>query len=211
MPVQDQNVPLQDRTLGDVLSQVVRDAVHESLRQTLRDELRDELRAELSHAAAKQRRKAALYATSGALTLYAGAAAALTVGLALALGLPNWAAALIVTVLLAGAAVLTRNAARPSPKGSRATAPPVPAGDPAATHGTPAAPPVPAAPMPAATAATAAAPAMPATPAAPVTPAAPAAPATPPAAAPTGGIAGFPSVPSDGAPQQPDSSGTRTR
>ncbi|WP_369214712.1 phage holin family protein [Streptomyces flavofungini] len=80
--------------------------------RVLTDELvrtvREELRAELREQTRKQRRKATLYAASGAAALYAGAAVALAVGLAIGTGLPGWAAALIVAVLLGLAAVLLR-------------------------------------------------------------------------------------------------------
>ncbi|WP_344395698.1 phage holin family protein [Streptomyces vastus] len=87
-----------DKNLVDELAQVARDAV--------RDELREQTR--------KQRRAAALYAASGAVALYAGAALALTLGLLLALGLPDWAAALITAAVLGVVAYLLRGAARPS-------------------------------------------------------------------------------------------------
>ncbi|MFD0318286.1 phage holin family protein [Streptomyces flavalbus] len=87
-----------DKHLVDELAQVAR--------ETVRDELHRQAR--------EQRRKAALYAASGAVALYAGAALALTVGLALAAGLPDWSAALITAVLLAAIAYLLRGAARPS-------------------------------------------------------------------------------------------------
>ncbi|MFE0833324.1 phage holin family protein, partial [Streptomyces sp. NPDC058825] len=86
-----------DKHLVDELAQVAR--------ETVRDELREQTR--------KQRRKATLYAASGAAALYAGAALALTVGLALAVGLPDWAAALITAALLGVVAYLLRGAARP--------------------------------------------------------------------------------------------------
>ncbi|MDX3451352.1 phage holin family protein [Streptomyces sp. ME02-8801-2C] len=88
-----------DKHLVDELAQVAREAV--------RDELRDQTR--------KQRRTAALYATSGAVALYAGAALALTLGLALAEGLPDWAAALITAAILGALAYALRNMARPGP------------------------------------------------------------------------------------------------
>lgn len=87
-----------DKSLVDELTRAAREAV--------RDELREQTRG--------QRRKAALYAGAGAFGLYAGAALALAFGLALALGLPDWAAALITAVVLGGVAYLMRNAARPS-------------------------------------------------------------------------------------------------
>ncbi len=86
-----------DKHLVDELAQVAR--------ETVRDELREQTR--------KQRRKATLYAASGAAALYAGAALALTVGLALAVALPDWAAALITAVLLGVVAHLLRRAAKP--------------------------------------------------------------------------------------------------
>ncbi|MER5219425.1 phage holin family protein [Streptomyces flaveus] len=94
-----------DKNLVDELAQVARDAV--------RDELREQTR--------KQRRAAALYAASGAVALYAGAALALALGLLLALGLPNWAAALITAVVLGAVAYVLRGAARPSASQSSAS------------------------------------------------------------------------------------------
>lgn len=87
-----------DKHLVDELTRVAREAV--------RDELREQAR--------KQRRTAALYGASGAMALYAGAAVALAVGLALAIGLPGWAAALITAAVLGIAAYALREAARPS-------------------------------------------------------------------------------------------------
>ncbi|GCB44555.1 phage holin family protein [Streptomyces sp. NL15-2K] len=87
-----------DKHLVDELAQVAR--------ETVRDELREQTR--------RQRRTAMLYAASGAVALYAGAALALTVGLALAAGLPDWAAALITAVILGVVAYVLRGAARPS-------------------------------------------------------------------------------------------------
>ncbi|WP_328708057.1 phage holin family protein, partial [Streptomyces mesophilus] len=81
----------------------------------MREELHAELRDELRKQTLKQRRTASLYAASGAVALYAGAACALALGLVFAIGLPDWAAALIMAVLLAGAAYALRNAARPHP------------------------------------------------------------------------------------------------
>jgi len=86
-----------DKHLVDELAQVAR--------ETVRDELREQTR--------KQRRTAMLYAASGAVALYAGAALALTVGLALAIGLPDWAAALITAAILGVVAHVLRGAARP--------------------------------------------------------------------------------------------------
>ncbi|MEU7427718.1 phage holin family protein [Streptomyces sp. NPDC040750] len=86
-----------DKHLVEELAQVAR--------ETVRDELREQSR--------KQRRTAMLYAASGAAALYAGGAVALAVGLALAIGLPGWAAALITAALLGVAAYLLRGAAHP--------------------------------------------------------------------------------------------------
>ncbi|MEV0636613.1 phage holin family protein [Streptomyces sp. NPDC050619] len=87
-----------DKHLVDELAQVAR--------ETVRDELREQTR--------RRRRTAMLYAASGAVALYAGAALALTVGLALAVGLPDWAAALITAAILGVLAYVLRGAARPS-------------------------------------------------------------------------------------------------
>jgi hypothetical protein len=87
-----------DKHLVDELAQVAR--------ETVRDELREQTR--------RQRRTAMLYAASGAVALYAGAALALTLGLALAAGLPDWAAALITAAILGVVAYALRGAARPS-------------------------------------------------------------------------------------------------
>lgn len=84
-----------DRHLVEELAQVAR--------ETVRDELREQSR--------KQRRTAMLYAASGAAALYAGGAVALAAGLALASGLPGWAAALITAALLGVAAYFLRRAA----------------------------------------------------------------------------------------------------
>ncbi|MEV5370774.1 phage holin family protein [Streptomyces albogriseolus] len=75
---------------------------------------RESVRAELREQTRGQRRKAALYAGSGAAALYAGAAVALAVGLTLDLVLPGWAAALITAVLLTTVAFALRTAARPA-------------------------------------------------------------------------------------------------
>ncbi|QCX80036.1 hypothetical protein C9F11_32250 [Streptomyces sp. YIM 121038] len=98
-----------ETALSDALAQVV----HEAVRASLREAVRTELPSQLADAAREQRRRASLYAAAGVAALYAGAAAALTLGLAVAVGLPGWAAGLIVTVLLAAVAVVLRNAARP--------------------------------------------------------------------------------------------------
>ncbi|MFD9390768.1 phage holin family protein [Streptomyces sp. NPDC060000] len=94
-----------DRHLVDELAQVAR--------ETIREELREQTR--------KQRRTAMLYAASGAVALYAGAAVALAVGLALDIGLPGWAAALITAAILAAVAYLLRGAAKPHASSSRPT------------------------------------------------------------------------------------------
>ncbi|MGW0911334.1 phage holin family protein [Streptomyces sp. NPDC002784] len=86
-----------DRHLVDELAQVAR--------ETIREEVREQTR--------RQRRTAMLYAASGTVALYAGAALALAAGLALALVLPDWAAALITAALLAVVAYVLRGAARP--------------------------------------------------------------------------------------------------
>ncbi|MFI7500020.1 phage holin family protein [Streptomyces sp. NPDC049687] len=91
-----------DKHLVDELAQVAR--------ETIRDELREQTR--------KQRRKATLYAASGAVALYAGAAVALAVGLALDIGLPGWAAALITAAILGVVAYALRGAARPHTTGT---------------------------------------------------------------------------------------------
>ncbi|OIJ67870.1 phage holin family protein [Streptomyces mangrovisoli] len=88
-----------DKDLVEELAQVTR--------ETVREELREQTR--------KQRRTAVLYAASGAVALYAGAAVALAVGLTLAIVLPGWAAALITAAVLAAAAYALRGAARPHP------------------------------------------------------------------------------------------------
>ncbi|GHG87350.1 phage holin family protein [Streptomyces lanatus] len=90
-----------DKQLVDELAQVAR--------ETVRDELR------------RQRRRAVLYAGSGALALYAGAALALALGLGLAVGLPDWAAALITAVILGAVAYLLRGAARPTTDAAETT------------------------------------------------------------------------------------------
>ena len=102
-----------DKHLVDELAQVAR--------ETVRDELCEQTR--------RQRRKAALYAASGALALYAGAALALAVGLALALGLPDWAAALITAVILGALAYVLRGMARPSRPGPDPVSGTAPGGD----------------------------------------------------------------------------------
>ncbi|MET7655141.1 phage holin family protein [Streptomyces sp. NPDC005486] len=102
-----------DKHLVDELAQVAR--------ETIREELREQTR--------KQRRTAMLYAASGAVALYAGAAVALAVGLALDIGLPDWAAALITAAVLGAVAYLLRNAAKP-----HASSRPTPVGE-AETHG----------------------------------------------------------------------------
>ncbi|MFD3581144.1 phage holin family protein [Streptomyces sp. NPDC058683] len=86
-----------DKDLVDELAQVAR--------ETVRDELREQGR--------KRRRAALLYGASGAVALYAGAAVAAAVGLALAIVLPGWAAALLTAVILGAVAGLLREAGRP--------------------------------------------------------------------------------------------------
>ncbi|MFG3018932.1 phage holin family protein [Streptomyces sp. NPDC048254] len=87
-----------DKDLVDELAQVAR--------ETVRDELREQGR--------KRRRAALLYGASGAVACYAGAAVAAAVGLALAIVLPGWAAALVTAVILGAVAGLLREAGRPS-------------------------------------------------------------------------------------------------
>ncbi|MBC9728676.1 phage holin family protein [Streptomyces sp. TRM68367] len=87
-----------DRHLVDELAQVAR--------ETVRDELRRQTR--------RQRRTAVLYAASGTVALYAGAALALALGLAFAVVVPDWAAALITGAILGVVAYVLRGAARPS-------------------------------------------------------------------------------------------------
>ncbi|MGW7239473.1 phage holin family protein [Streptomyces sp. NPDC054804] len=87
-----------DKDLVDELAQVAR--------ETVRDELRQQGR--------KRRRAALLYGASGAVALYAGAAVASAVGLALAIVLPGWAAALVTAGILGVVAYLLREAGRPS-------------------------------------------------------------------------------------------------
>ncbi|MDO0924906.1 phage holin family protein [Streptomyces sp. TG1A-8] len=86
-----------DKHLVEELAQVAR--------ETVREELREQTR--------KQRRTAMLYASSGAVALYAGAALALALGLGLAAGLPDWAAALVTAAVLGVLAYVLRGAARP--------------------------------------------------------------------------------------------------
>ncbi|MBO1331109.1 phage holin family protein [Streptomyces sp. VRA16 Mangrove soil] len=101
----------------------------ERLDQRLTDEVtravRDAVREEMRGAVHKRRRTAALYAGSALSALYAGAAAAVALGLVLALAMPSWGAALIVAALLAVAAYVLREAAKP--QGPRLPqAPPMP-------------------------------------------------------------------------------------
>ncbi|MFE5683848.1 phage holin family protein [Streptomyces sp. NPDC056512] len=93
----------------------------EQVERTVRATLREELRSELRAASAKQRRRAILYAASGAAALYCGAALALAIGLVL--GLPGWGAALVTAVLLAAAAVFLRGAAQPRADAKRPSSP----------------------------------------------------------------------------------------
>ncbi|MFB8182284.1 hypothetical protein ACFC8N_41090 [Streptomyces sp. NPDC055966] len=71
-------------------------------RETVRDALREQTR--------KQRHSAVLYAASGAAALYAGGPVALAVGLALAIDLPGWTAALISGAVMGVTAYLRRGA-----------------------------------------------------------------------------------------------------
>ncbi|MEU9101481.1 phage holin family protein [Streptomyces sp. NPDC048361] len=111
--------------LPEQLSQVVRDAI--------RDELREQTR--------NQRHAARMYAGAGAAGLYGGAALTAFLLLVLGLALPYWLAALIVAVLLLGAAVLLSRSAR----GSRGAPPDRPASlmEPGVPPGAPVVPPVP--------------------------------------------------------------------
>ncbi|WP_234537554.1 phage holin family protein [Streptomyces sp. R39] len=86
-----------DKDLVDELAQVAR--------ETVREELREQGR--------KRRRAAMLYGASGAVALYAGAAVALAMGLAWAILLPAWAAALVTAVILGAVAYGLREAGRP--------------------------------------------------------------------------------------------------
>ncbi|MGR8007258.1 phage holin family protein [Streptomyces hypolithicus] len=109
----------------------------EQIAQVVRDTLKDELRAQT----AKQRRPARLYAGASAAALYAGAAFTAFLVLVLHLALPAWAAALVAGILLAGLAVVLKQAARPG-TGSAAPAALSGAGQgmSGAGQGTPAAP-----------------------------------------------------------------------
>ncbi|MFK0172961.1 phage holin family protein [Streptomyces sp. NPDC090306] len=91
-----------DRQLADRLALAAREAV--------RDELREQSRT--------RRRATAYYAASGAVALYAGAALALALGLVLAAGMPDWAAALVTAVILGVVAHLLRGAAHRPGTGS---------------------------------------------------------------------------------------------
>ncbi|MEV7975693.1 phage holin family protein [Streptomyces sp. NPDC086519] len=86
-----------DKDLVDELAQVAR--------ETVREELREQGR--------KRRRAAMLYGASGAVALYAGAAVALAMGLAWAILLPAWAAALVTAVILGAVSYGLREAGRP--------------------------------------------------------------------------------------------------
>ncbi|MEU3027274.1 phage holin family protein [Streptomyces incarnatus] len=90
-----------DKELVEELAQVAR--------VTVREELREQTR--------KQRRTAVLYGASGAAALYAGGAVVVAVGLALAIGLPGWAAALITGALMAAVAYALRASAHSSSSG----------------------------------------------------------------------------------------------
>ncbi|MFE3182196.1 phage holin family protein [Streptomyces violascens] len=103
----------------------------EQISQVVRDAIKDELREQTS----KQRRAARMYAGAGAAGLYGGAAFTAFLLLALAMALPYWAAALIIAVLLLGAAVLLSRGARssrgaPADPLSRTLEPGVPPGAP---------------------------------------------------------------------------------
>jgi hypothetical protein len=79
--------------------------------------VREELRTELREQARTHRRRARLYAGSAVAGFYGGAALVAFLVLALALGLPSWASALIVAAVLIAVAVLLRQAARSGPGG----------------------------------------------------------------------------------------------
>ncbi|WBB58215.1 hypothetical protein O7599_21490 [Streptomyces sp. WMMC500] len=87
----------------------LRTAVREGIRAA-REEVRDDLRAELWRP--PMRRTARLYAAAGTVALYAGGAAVALLVLLLALVMPAWAAALVITVALTAAAATLRNLAR---------------------------------------------------------------------------------------------------
>ncbi|MFE0107066.1 phage holin family protein [Streptomyces sp. NPDC059009] len=117
--------PTRAGTVDGALEQAVRDGLRESLHDSLHEELSACLREEVRAHTEKQRRTAKLYAASGTLALYAGGALVVAAGLAIALGLPGWAAALIVGVALGGFAMMLRQAARPRPPRTETrTAPP---------------------------------------------------------------------------------------
>ncbi|NGN68887.1 hypothetical protein G5C51_33965 [Streptomyces sp. A7024] len=91
------------------MARIVREEIHTELRVA-----RDELRRELTRP--PHPRTARLYTGAGVTALYAGGAAVALLVLLLAMAVPAWAAALIMTALLVIAAVALREAAkRPSP------------------------------------------------------------------------------------------------
>lgn len=89
--------------------------------QVVRDTLRDDLREQFT----KQRHTARLYGGAGAAGLYGGAALTAALVLVLRMVMPTWAAALVVAVVLLGAAQGLRQSAKrgstgvpsPSPDG----------------------------------------------------------------------------------------------
>ncbi|WP_369206553.1 phage holin family protein, partial [Streptomyces sp. PU-14G] len=93
---------------GD-LSEPVAHLIREQM-ESVENDLRAEVRARLGNRALK------LKAGAGVLALYAGAALAVAIGLLLASVMPGWAAALVVTALLAACALALRNAARGTPR-----------------------------------------------------------------------------------------------
>ncbi|MER5442435.1 phage holin family protein [Streptomyces sp. NPDC002790] len=107
--------------INEQLADELAGRVTHAVRETVREELTAGVRA--------QRRRAALYAGAGVAALYAGAAVALALGLVLALGMPDWGAALVVAVVLAVAAYVLRGVARPG-RPPAPTAPPMPTAPP---------------------------------------------------------------------------------
>ncbi|MCQ4208454.1 MULTISPECIES: phage holin family protein [Streptomyces] len=103
--------------------------IDQRLNEEVAHAVRDAVRAEMKEGVRAQKRRAGLYAGAGAVALYAGAAAALALGLVLALGMPDWAAALVVAVVLGVAAFALRQAARPGTPDAP-TAPPMPSAPP---------------------------------------------------------------------------------
>jgi hypothetical protein len=83
----------------------------EQLRPVLHEEVGAVAGAIGRNAVRRYREQAGLYGAAGALGLYGGGALAVAIGLALALAVPGWAAALVVAVLLfAASAGLARTA-----------------------------------------------------------------------------------------------------